>query len=94
MSIIENDCKKGLDQIEIKQENEENELKKKLDEQIKVRDELQSKQMSLMNQQRFGIEEISELQKKHSEITSRIDQLRDKIKEIEDRDTREKRNND
>jgi hypothetical protein len=73
MSIIEKDCQKGLEEIVIKQENEENELKKKLDEQIKVRDELQSKQMSLMNQQRFGIEEISDLQKKHSEITNRID---------------------
>jgi hypothetical protein len=44
-----------LEEIEIKQENEENELKKKLDEQIKVREELQSKQISLMNQQKFGI---------------------------------------
>lgn len=47
-----------------------------------------------MNQQKFGIEEISELQKKHSEINSRIDDLRDRIKEIEDRDANEKRNND
>lgn len=61
---------------------------------MKVRDELQSKQTSLMNQQKFGIEEISELQKKHSEITCRIDDLRDKIKEIEERDANEKRNND
>jgi|688.fasta_scaffold197430_2 hypothetical protein len=55
MNIIEKDCIKGLEEIEIKQENEENELKKKLDEQIKVREELQSKQISLMNQQKFGI---------------------------------------
>jgi chromosome segregation ATPase len=94
MNIIEKDCIKGLEEIEIRQENEENELKKKLDEQIKVREELQSKQISLMNQQKFGIEEISELQSKHSEINTRIDDLRDKIKEIESRDAKEKRNND
>lgn len=29
-----------------------------------------------MNQQKFGIEEISELQSKHSEINNRIDDLR------------------
>jgi hypothetical protein len=29
MNIIEKDCIKGLEEIEIKQENEENELKKK-----------------------------------------------------------------
>lgn len=56
MSIVEKEGVKGLEEIEIRQENEENELKKKLDEQIKVRDELQSKQTSLMNQQKFGIE--------------------------------------
>lgn len=94
MSIIEKDGVKGLEEIEIKQENEENELKKKLDEQIKIREELQSKQISLMNQQKFGIEEISELQAKHSEINTRIDELRDRIKEIEARDAKEKRNND
>lgn len=55
---------------------------------------MQSKQISLMNQQKFGIEEISELQAKHSEINTRIDDLRDKIKEIEARDAKEKRNND
>lgn len=94
MSIIEKDGVKGLEEIEIKQENEENELKKKLDEQIKIREELQSKQISLMNQQKFGIEEISELQAKHSEINTRIDELRDRIKEIESRDAKEKKNND
>lgn len=94
MSLIEKDCVKGLEEIEIKQENEENELKKKLDEQVKVRDELQSKQMSLMNQQKFGIEEITELQKRHSDVNARIDELRERIKEIEDRDSREKRSND
>lgn len=47
-----------------------------------------------MNQQKFGIEEISQLQKNNSEINSRIDDLREKIKEIEARDMREKRNND
>jgi hypothetical protein len=94
MSIIEKDCTKGLEEIEIKQENEENELKKKLDEQIKIREELQSKQISLMNQQKFGIEEISDLQAKHSEIYGRIDDLKEKIREIEARDAKEKRNND
>lgn len=47
-----------------------------------------------MNQQKFGIEEISELQAKLSEINTRIDELRDRIKEIESRDAKEKRNND
>lgn len=47
-----------------------------------------------MNQQKFGIEEISELQAKHSEINLRIDELRDKIKDIETRDAKEKKNND
>lgn len=47
-----------------------------------------------MNQQKFGIEEISELQSKHSEIISKIDDLRDKIKEIQTRDAKEKKNND
>lgn len=47
-----------------------------------------------MNQQKFGIQEISELQAKHSEIYGRIDDLREKIREIETRDAREKRNND
>jgi len=44
--------------------------------------------MSLLNQQKYGIEEISELQRQHSEINTRIDDLREKIKEIEDRDAR------
>jgi hypothetical protein len=69
-------------------------LKKKLDEQIKIREELQSKNMSLISQQKFGIEEISELQAKHSEIYGRIDDLKEKIREIETRDGKEKRNND
>ncbi len=47
-----------------------------------------------MNQQKFGIEEISELQSKHSEIISKIDDLRDRIKEIQARDAKEKKNND
>lgn len=94
MSIIEKDGVKGLEEIEIKQENEENELKKKLDEQIKIREELQSKQISLMNQQKFGIEEISELQARLSEVNARIDDLRDRIREIEARDAKEKKNND
>lgn len=29
-----------------------------------------------MNQQKYGIEEISELQKKHSDINTKIDDLR------------------
>lgn len=94
MFRIDREGVKGLEDIEIKQENKENELKKELDEQTKIRDELQSKQMSLFNQQKFGIEEIADLQKKHSEINHCIDDLKDKIKEIEERDSTEKKKND
>ena len=94
MNIIEKESIKGLEEIEIKQENDENELKKRLDEQVKVKEELQTKQVSLMTQQKFGMEEYSDLQRVMSDINSRIDDLREKIKEIEARDAREKRNND
>jgi peptidoglycan hydrolase CwlO-like protein len=43
---------------------------------------LQTKQISLLNQQKYGMDEISELQKQNSDIMSRIDDLREKIKEI------------
>ena len=69
-------------------------VKKKLDEQVKIKEELQNKHVSLMNQQKFGIEEIAELQNEQSTINTRIDDLREKIKDIEARDAREKRNND
>ena len=36
--------------------------------------------MSLLNQQKYGIEEISELQKKHSDINTKIDDLKEKIR--------------
>lgn len=47
-----------------------------------------------MTQQKFGMEEHADLQTLMSEIHSRIDDLREKIKEIEAKDAREKRNND
>ena len=94
MDIIDKDCQKGLEEIDIRQVNEEGELKKKLDEQVKIKEELQNKHVSLMNQQKFGIEEIAELQNEQSTINTRIDDLREKIKDIEARDAREKRNND
>lgn len=94
MGIIEKDCQKGLEEIDIRQVNEEGELKKKLDEQVKVKEELQNKHVSLMNQQKFGIEEIADLQNVQSDINTRIDGLREKIREIEQRDANEKRNND
>lgn len=43
---------------------------------------MQTKQISLLNQQKYGMDEISELQKQNSDIMSRIDDLREKIKEI------------
>jgi hypothetical protein len=49
---------------------------------LKVKEELQTKQISLLNQQRYGMDEISELQKHNSDIMSKIDGLREKIKEI------------
>lgn len=55
-------------------------MKKRLDEQVKFREELQSKQVSLLSQQKFGIEEISELQEKNAGICRRIDEVREKIK--------------
>ena len=55
MEIILKDCQKGLEEIDIRQVNEEGELKKKNDEQTKIKEELQNKHISLMNQQKFGI---------------------------------------
>lgn len=50
ISIYEKESIKGLEKIEIKQENEENELKKKYEEQLKMREELMTKCLSLQTQ--------------------------------------------
>jgi hypothetical protein len=39
-------------------------------------EELQTKHGSLLNQQKYGIEEIMELQKKNAIVSERIDELR------------------
>ena len=54
MGIYEKEAIKGLEEIEILYENEENQLKKKFEEQVKIREELMTKYLSLQNQEKFG----------------------------------------
>lgn len=66
LTSLEREAEKLKEDIELRHESEENDLKKILEEHQKTKDELNTKLMSLRNQEDFSLQEISELQKVNS----------------------------
>lgn len=56
MAVLERESIKLRDDLEIRHESEENDLKKELEEQKKVKDEFNTKLVSLRTQEEYGMQ--------------------------------------
>lgn len=83
---------KFREDIQLKNESEENELKKELEVLKKTYDESLSKLLSFRNQENTTSEEITELRNKRDELNKKIDALSLEIQEIESMEKKEKLN--